>query len=47
MVSYTKHSVMGLLYLPLIHTSKDIPCDIDQINRLTDDVFDFARQGRI
>ena len=47
MVSYTKHSALGLLYLPLIHTSKDIPCDIDQINRLTGDIFEFARQGKI
>lgn len=47
MVSYTKKSLMGLLYLPLIHTSKDIPCDIDQINRLTDDIFEFAKDGTI
>ena len=47
MVSYTKKSLMVLLYLPLIHTSKDIPCDIDQINRLTDDIFEFAKDGTI
>ncbi len=47
MVSYTKKSLLGLLYLPLIHTSKDIPCDVEQINRLTDDVFTFAKEGKI
>jgi Predicted aminopeptidases len=47
MVCYTKKSLMGLLYLPLIHTGKDTVCDIDQINRLTDDVFVFAKTGRI
>ena len=47
MVSYTKKSLLGLLYLPLIHTSKDIYCDIEQINKLTDDIFDFANKGKI
>ena len=47
MVCYTKKSLMGLLYLPLIHTGKDTVCDIDQINRLTDDIFAFAKAGKI
>lgn len=47
MVSFTKRSLTGLLYLPLIHTGKDTICDVDQINRLTDDVFDFVRIGKI
>ena len=47
MVSYTKKSLMGLLYLPLIHTGKDKICDVDQINRLADDIFAFASEGRI
>lgn len=47
MVSYTKKSLSGLLYLPLIHTGKDTVCDVDQINRLTDDFFDFAKSGKI
>lgn len=47
MVSYTKHSLTGLLYLPLIHTSKDVECDIGQINRLTDNFYTFIRQGKI
>ena len=47
MVSYTKKSLIGLLYLPLIHTSKDTVCDVEQINQLTDDVFSFAKEGII
>ena len=47
MVSYTKHSCTGHLYLPLIHTSKDTSCDVEQINRLTEDVFQFAKEGKI
>ena len=47
MVSYTKKSLIGLLYLPLIHTGKDKVCDIDRINRLTEDMFAFARDGKI
>ena len=47
MVSYTLKSRMGPLYLPLIHTSKDISCDVEQINRLTDDIFDFVKHGKI
>ena len=47
MVSYTKKSRMGLLYLPLIHSGADKVCDIDQINRLTGDIFSFAKEGKI
>ena len=47
MVSYTKKSLMGLLYLPLIHSGTDKVCDIDQINRLTGDIFSFAKEGKI
>ncbi len=47
MISYTKRSLIRLLYIPLIHTSKDVECDIDQINRLTDDFYTFAKQGKI
>lgn len=47
MVSYTKRSLIGLLYIPLIHTSKDTECDIDKINKLTDDFYTFAKQGKI
>ena len=47
MVSFTKKSLTGLLYLPLIHTSKDTVCDVEQINRLTDDIFAFAKEGKI
>lgn len=47
MVSYTKRSLVGLLYIPLIHTSKDVECDIDKINKLTDDFYTFAKQGKI
>ena len=47
MVSYTKKSLIGLLYLPLIHTSKDVVCEVEQINRLTDDIFDFIKQGKV
>ena len=47
MVSYTKKSPVGLLYLPLIHTSKDTVCDVEQINRLTDDIFAFAKEEKI
>ncbi len=47
MVSFTKKSLTGLLYLPLIHTSNDTVCDVEQINRLTDDIFAFAKEGKI
>ncbi len=47
MVSYTKRSLIGLLYIPLIHTSKDTECDIDKINKLTDDFYTFVKQGKI
>ena len=47
MVSYTLRSLIGLLYLPLIHTSKDVVCEVEQINRLTDDIFEFVKQGKI
>ena len=46
MVSYTRKSRVGLLYLPLIHTARDVLCDIEKINRLTEDVFRFAKEGR-
>lgn len=47
MVSYTKHSLVRLLYIPRIHTSKDTECDVDQINKLTDDFYVFAKEGKI
>lgn len=47
MVSYTQRSLIGLLYIPLIHTSKDVECDIDKINNLTDDFYTFVKQGKI
>lgn len=47
MISYTKRSLIKLLYLPQIHTSKDTECDIDQINRLTDNFYEFAKAGKI
>ena len=47
MVSYTKKSAMGWLYLPLIHTSQDTVCDVEQINALTDAIFGFVRDGKI
>lgn len=47
MVSYTLHSACGPLYLPLIHTSKDTVCDVDQINALTDRVYGFVKQAKI
>lgn len=47
MVSYTLHSACGPLYLPLIHTSKDTVCDVEQINTLTARVEEFLRAGKI
>ena len=47
MVSYTDRAPVGLLYIPRIHTSKDTECDIDKINRLTDDFYTFVSQGKI
>ena len=47
MVSYAKKSITGHLYLPLIHTSKDTSCDMEQINGLTDDIYKFASESKI
>lgn len=47
MVSYTIRSLCGPLYLPLIHTSRDTVCDVDQINALTDRVYSFVKQAKI
>lgn len=47
MISYTKHSLIRLLYIPRIHTSKDTECNVDQINRLTEDIYTFAKADKI
>lgn len=47
MVSYTMRSLIGLLYLPLIHTSKDVVCKTEQINRLTEYFYEFMKQQKI
>lgn len=47
MVSYTKRSLTGLLYLPLIHTAKDVVCDVGQINRLTGYFYTFMKNQKI
>ena len=47
MVSYTRRSLMGLLYLPLIHTSRDTECDVQQINTLTEYFYRFIKEQKI
>lgn len=47
MVSYTQHSLIGLLYLPLIHTAKDVVCSVDQINGLTEHFYELIKQQKI
>ncbi|MBQ6796549.1 MAG: M28 family peptidase, partial [Clostridia bacterium] len=36
MVSYAKRSAFGPLYLPRIHTAKDIVCDMDKVKNLSE-----------
>lgn len=47
MVSYTMRSATGLLYLPLIHTGKDVVCSVEQINGLTEQFYQFLKQEQI
>lgn len=47
MVSYTMRSTIGLLYLPLIHTGKDVVCSVEQINGLTQQFYEFLKQRQI